>query len=221
MKYYDQLCPVALALDDVGERWTLMIVRDLAMGPLRFSDLLTTNPGIGSNLLTQRLKMLGNRGIVARRTLPPPAGSTVYELTAKGRDLLPVLVELARWGAEHGDAKLDAVGLREALESRRPLVLARGGVPGEGHFAVTVDGVTVGLRVAGGDFEVTEEAPRRPVATLTASMARLAGVALGVVAVDEALASGDLAVKGDTEAAVAVLRSFLTPLPAVPVPEPA
>jgi DNA-binding HxlR family transcriptional regulator len=216
MKFYEQVCPVALALDDVGERWTLMIVRDLAMGPLRFSDLLTTNYGIGSNLLTQRLKMLAHRGIVARRTLPPPAASTVYELTDKGRDLLPVLVELARWGAQHGDAKIDAEGLREAIESRRPLVLGRGGVPGEGQFAITVDGVTVGVVVADGDFQVTEDPPKRPVATIVASVARLAGVALGVVPVDEALAAGDLAVKGDTEAAMAVLRAFLTPLP-VPV----
>lgn len=216
MKFYEQVCPVALALDDVGERWTLMIVRDLAMGPLRFSDLLTTNPGIGSNLLTQRLKMLVQRGIVARRTLPPPAASTVYELTDKGRDLLPVLVELARWGAQHGDTKIDAEGLREAIEARRPLVLGRGGVPGEGHFAITVDGVTVGVLVGDGDFQVTEEPPKRPVATIVASVARLAGVALGVVPVDEALAAGDLAVKGDTEAAVTVLRAFLTPLPAAP-----
>jgi DNA-binding HxlR family transcriptional regulator len=212
VKFYEQMCPVALALDDVGERWTLMIVRDLAFGPLRFSDLLTTNPGIGPNLLTQRLKMLALRGIVARRTLPPPAGSTVYELTPKGRDLLPVLVELARWGAEYGDAKLDAGSLREAIESRRPVVLAGGGVPGEGTFAVTVDGVTVGVVVSGGDFQVTEGAPKRPLATISASVARLAGVALGVVPVADALASGDLTVKGDLEAAVAVLNAFLTPL---------
>lgn len=214
MKFYDQICPVALALDEVGERWSLVLVRDLALGPLRFSDLLATNPGIGPNLLTQRLKALTERGIVTRRALPPPAGSTVYELTEKGRELLPVLVELARWGARHGHARLDADGVKEAVESRRPLVLAKGGVPGQGVFALTVDGVTVGIEISGGDFVVTAAAPARPVATLTASLARMAGVALGVVPVEAALAAGDLAVDGDRVAALEVLRVFLTPLPA-------
>ncbi|MGH8999628.1 MAG: winged helix-turn-helix transcriptional regulator [Acidimicrobiia bacterium] len=213
MKFYEQLCPVALALDDVGERWSLMIVRDLAMGPLRFSDLLSTNAGIGSNLLAQRLKSLAERGIVTRRTLPPPAGSTIYELTTKGRDLLPVLVELARWGARHGAGTLDAAGLKEAIESRRPVVLAKGGISGEGKFAVRIDGVTVGVILRDGDFEVTTTPPRRPVATLTGSMAQMAGVALGVVSVDDALASGDVRIQGDVDAATRLVRAFLTPLP--------
>jgi DNA-binding HxlR family transcriptional regulator len=214
VKFYDQICPVALALDDVGERWSLMIVRDLAQGPLRFSDLLATNPGIGPNLLTQRLKSLSERGIITRRVLPPPAGSAVYELTGKGRELLPVLVELARWGARHGAARLDAEGLKEAIESRRPLVLARGGVAAEGRFVVAVDGVKVGVTVAGGDFEVTVDPPRKPRATLVSSLARIAGVAMGVVPVADALAAGDLTVEGDTDAAFALLEAFLTPLPA-------
>ena len=216
MKFYEQICPIALALDEVGERWSLMIVRDLALGSLRFSDLLATNPGIGPNLLTQRLKGLTERGVVTRRALPPPAASTVYELTEKGRDLLPVLVELARWGANYGTADLDAEAVKEAVESKRPLVLARGGVPGEGTFVVSIDGVKVGITVADGDFEVTPVPPRKPRATVSTSIARMAGVALGVVPLADALAAGDLVVEGDVAAATAVLEVFLTPLP-VPV----
>lgn len=213
MKPYDQICPIALALDDVGERWSLMLVRDLAQGPLRFSDLLAGNPGIGSNLLTQRLKALSERGIVSRRTLPPPAASAVYELTQKGRDLLPVLVELARWGVRHGAAVLDAETLKAAVESRRPLVRAKG-LTGEGAFTVSIDGVEVGVILTGDDFEVTLKPPRHPVATLRASLGPLAGVATGVVDVEAAVAAGDVVLEGDVDAGTALLRAFLTPLPA-------
>jgi DNA-binding HxlR family transcriptional regulator len=213
MKFYEQLCPVALALDDVGERWSLIIVRDLALGPLRFSDLLEANPGIGSNLLTQRLKALLARGIVARRTLPPPAASTVYELTGKGRDLLPVLIELARYGARHGAAVLDAPTLKEAVESKLPLVRARG-LSGEGAFVISVDGTKVGVILEGDDYVVTLDVPRRPVATLEGSMPAMAGLAMGVTTVEDAIAAGDLVIEGDVNAATALLQAFLTPLPA-------
>jgi DNA-binding HxlR family transcriptional regulator len=213
MKFYEQLCPVALALDDVGERWSLIIVRDLALGPLRFSDLLETNQGIGPNLLTQRLKALLAKGIVARRTLPPPAASTVYELTEKGRDLLPVLVELARYGARHGASVLDAPTLKEALESKRPVVRSKG-LSGEGAFTISVQGTKVGLILKGDDYEVTLDLPRRPLATLEGSLAAFGGVALGVVALEDAIAAGDLVIEGDVTAATALLHAFLTPLPA-------
>jgi len=91
---------MARALDVVGERWTLLIVRELFTGPKRFKDLLEGLPGIGTNLLAGRLKELEGEGVLRRTTLPPPAGSTVYELTERGRDLEPALMGLARWGAD-------------------------------------------------------------------------------------------------------------------------
>src|SRR5215207_9479322 len=96
---YDQYCAVARALDVVGERWTLLLVRELLTGPKRFKDLLEGLPGIGTNLLTNRLKRLEGEEIVQRATLPPPAGSNVYELTELGWSLEPVIVSLSRWGA--------------------------------------------------------------------------------------------------------------------------
>jgi DNA-binding HxlR family transcriptional regulator len=96
---YNQYCPLAYALDLVGERWTLLIVRELLAGPHRFKDLLAGLPGISTNLLTDRLKVLEQEGLLRRRVLPPPAGSTVYELTAEGRTLEGVVLELGRWGA--------------------------------------------------------------------------------------------------------------------------
>lgn len=97
---YRQFCGVARALDLLGERWTLLIVRDLLLGPLRFSDLLGLEAGIGPNLLTQRLKRLEQAGVLRTRQLPPPAGAKVYELTEWGRSLEPVVLGLGRFGAE-------------------------------------------------------------------------------------------------------------------------
>jgi DNA-binding HxlR family transcriptional regulator/putative sterol carrier protein len=91
---------MARTLDVLGERWTLLIVRELLTGPKRFKDLLGGLPGIGTNLLAGRLKELEGEGVLRRATLPPPAGSAVYELTGRGRDLEPVLMGLARWGVE-------------------------------------------------------------------------------------------------------------------------
>ena len=91
---------MARALDVVGERWTFLIVRELLTGPKRFKDLLDGLPGIGTNLLAGRLKELEGEGLLRRATLPPPAGSAVYELTGRGRDLEPVLMGLARWGVD-------------------------------------------------------------------------------------------------------------------------
>jgi DNA-binding HxlR family transcriptional regulator len=95
---YDQFCGIARALDLVGERWALLVVRDLILGPKRFTDLRRGLPGIGTNILAARLKELERAGVVARRALPPPAASTVYELTGYGRALEGPLLALGRWG---------------------------------------------------------------------------------------------------------------------------
>ena len=98
-KSYEQYCPVAHALDLVGERWALLVVRELMHGPKRYTDLAEHLPGIGTNVLASRLRDLEAGGIVAKRTLPPPAASRVYELTVYGQGLRPAIRELALWGA--------------------------------------------------------------------------------------------------------------------------
>jgi DNA-binding HxlR family transcriptional regulator len=109
-KRYDQYCPIACALSLVGERWTLLVVRELMHGPKRYTDLVDGLHGIGTNILAARLKELEAAGLVERRKLPPPAASTVYELTPTGRELRPVLHELARFGARlMGPPPLDAL----------------------------------------------------------------------------------------------------------------
>ena len=98
-KRYDQYCPVCHALGLVGERWSLLIVRELLRGPKRYTDLVDGLPGIGTNILAARLKELEQGGILRKRKLPPPAASTVYELTEYGAELEEPLYALARWGA--------------------------------------------------------------------------------------------------------------------------
>jgi len=96
---YEQYCPMAHALDLVGDRWALLIVRELMHGPKRYTDLVDHLHGIGTNILAARLRDLEGNGVVARRTLPPPAASKIYELTDYGRELRPAMRELALWGA--------------------------------------------------------------------------------------------------------------------------
>jgi DNA-binding HxlR family transcriptional regulator len=109
---YNQHCGIARALDLVGERWALLVLRELVLGPQRFTDLREGLPGIATNVLSQRLRQLERDGIVTRRRLPPPAASTVYELTDYGQDLVPIMLDLGRWGAR-------SMGPREPEQTRR------------------------------------------------------------------------------------------------------
>lgn len=119
-KRYDQYCPVAHALELVGERWSLLVVRELIHGPLRYTDLAERLPGIGTNILAARLRDLEAGGVVQKRRLPPPAASRVYELTPYGEQLRPILHALAHWGARSlgpppDDVDLDPGWLGQAL----------------------------------------------------------------------------------------------------------
>jgi DNA-binding HxlR family transcriptional regulator len=121
-KGYDQYCPVAHALDLVGERWSLLVVRELLHGPLRYSDLHERLPGCGTNILAARLKRLEQCGVIRKHRLPPPAASTVYELTEYGARLRRVVHEIARWGVRSlgpppPDVQLERGWLAHALET--------------------------------------------------------------------------------------------------------
>src|SRR5206468_280135 len=103
---YGDPCGIARALDLVGERWALLVIRELVFGPKRFTDLRDGLPGIATNVLSQRLRELVRNGVVARRRLPPPAASNVYELTEYGQELVPIMLALGRWGARTLGARL-------------------------------------------------------------------------------------------------------------------
>lgn len=163
MKHYDDYCPIAHALGAVGERWTLLLVRELMTGPKRYTDLADGLPGIGTNVLAARLKELEASGVLTRRRLPPPAASSVYELTEYGHALRPVLHELARWGARTlgppPPEKLQPGWLVEALE----IALSPLEVPGRLAFRIgdeegsLVDGTPVAGVVEDADVLVTAD----------------------------------------------------------------
>ncbi|MFJ4962043.1 winged helix-turn-helix transcriptional regulator [Streptomyces sp. NPDC088729] len=135
---YDQFCAAARALDSVGDRWTLLIVRELLAGPRRYTDLHADLPGVSTDVLASRLKDMEQGGLAVRRKLPPPAAASVYELTGRGRDLLPVLAALADWGAP-------ALAERRPTDAVRahwfalPLLRALAGVGRRGVLEVRLD----------------------------------------------------------------------------------
>src|SRR5689334_10593569 len=110
-KSYNQFCALAYALDLIGERWTMLLIRELLPGPRRFTDLMDGLPGISTNLLTERLRALEDQGLLTKRILPPPAASTVYDLTPVGRALETALIELGRWGSQFLPPSLEGVHL--------------------------------------------------------------------------------------------------------------
>lgn len=141
---YGQSCSLACALDRIGERWTLLIVRELSLGPLRFSALARSVGGAPTDVLTKRLRDLEQHGIIVRRELDPPAATTVYELTELGRGLEVPMLELGRWGM--GAQKLEeVVGLAPTSLPNALRVILR---PSDDFRAV------VGLRSGGQSYEL-------------------------------------------------------------------
>jgi DNA-binding HxlR family transcriptional regulator/putative sterol carrier protein len=202
---YGQYCTVARALDVVGERWTLLLVRELSTGPKRFKDLLGGLPGIGTNLLANRLKTLEGEGIVRRATLPPPAGSNVYELTELGGSLEPVIVALSRCGARLLDAPREdeemragwaAVAMRSALGRG-----ATNNPPGTYEFRI--DGEAFYLRVGDGEEEERVEARQGqapdPDLVVTGDVETFLAVVSGRLSLEEAVESRALRVEGERE----------------------
>ena len=121
MRSYGQYCALARALDVVGDRWTLLIVRELAVkGPSRYTDLRHGLPGIATNMLADRLREMEEQGIVRREEAPPPVATALFELTDRGKELMPVLFALGRWGVplmeERGDDEWRGYWLKYPLE---------------------------------------------------------------------------------------------------------
>ncbi|OKJ36788.1 transcriptional regulator [Streptomyces sp. CB02366] len=147
---YDQFDATARALDSVGDRWTLLIVRELLGGPRRYTDLHADLPGVSTDVLASRLKDMEQGGLAVRRRLPPPSGASVYELTGRGRGLLPVLTALAAWGAPALDERRPTDAVR-AHWFALPLLGALAGLTRQGVVEVRLDEGEFHLRVGGGE----------------------------------------------------------------------
>jgi DNA-binding HxlR family transcriptional regulator len=151
---YGQECSLACALDSIGERWSLLIVRELSLGPLRFSDLARDVGGAPTDVLTKRLRDLEGDGIVARRELPPPTAAVVYELTGLGRGLERPMIELSRWGMELQRAA-DVVGLAPSSLPNALRVVLRPPAETSFHLALHSAGRSFSLQAAGGWITAT------------------------------------------------------------------
>ncbi|NUR30416.1 MAG: helix-turn-helix transcriptional regulator, partial [Catenulispora sp.] len=162
---YEDACTIARALDVVGERWALLVVRELLFGPQRYTDLRAALPGASSNLVADRLRELDGHGVVLRRKLAPPAASWVYELTEHGRKLEPVLLALGAFGVDVPVPPGAHISATSAL-----LYLRQAARPGR-RWPVTVCGIQLDeqpftVRTAQGRVDVRRGAPQRPVAGL-------------------------------------------------------
>jgi DNA-binding HxlR family transcriptional regulator len=215
-KVYGQYCGLAKALDLVGERWTLLIIRELFFGPRRFSDLLGGLRGLSTAVLTERLGRLEADGLIVRRTLPPPAASKVYVLTPDGRDLGRAMVPLAAWGV-----RILAANRRQRSEAFRPawgLLFQRETFDARSAHGVHdvyefhIDGSVVSVIVDDGEMEIMEGASgRRPDVEIHVDEATFIDLGLGRVRGREAIREGKLRVVG-SEAALRRYAKILRPL---------
>ncbi len=171
MRTYGDRCGIARALDAVGDRWALLVVRELLLGPKRFTDLRTGLPKVSPDVLAQRLRELEAAGVLRRDTLPPPAASQVYELTERGRELRTVILELGRWGsgqpANDGPLGPDAAVI--AL-----MTMFRGDL--EGTFELRLDGQVFALSAAGGRLDAMRGPATEPTAVIEGVPGTLASV---------------------------------------------
>ena len=206
---YDDPCGIARALDVVGDRWALLVVRELIFGPKRFVQLRHGLPGVSPNVLSQRLRDLEDAGVVRRDVLGPPADVPVYELTARDLALEPVLLELARWGSQQpltAPGQLSASALLLALKAVFDPAAGVGAT-----FALRVDGDWFGLTAAGGSITIARGRAEHPAATLETDVATLRSVAFGREPVTAAERDGRLTVTGDRCLAERFTRMFPVP----------
>lgn len=211
VRSYNQWCSLAKALDVIGERWSLLVVRELLEGPKRYTDLRDGIPGISTDVLAARLKDLEDDGIVERRTLPPPAASKVYELTELGLGLGPAVAALSRWGAKLLGPKTDdeafrphwlVLGLRGMLRADRAA-----------DVAVDVDfdllsGDTVRVRVDDGKLAHVAEPDSAAEVIVHADLSTLSAIADGTLPIAAATADGRFAIEGEASAVAAFQRLF-------------
>ena len=207
MRSYRDLCGIARALDVVGERWALLVVRELLFGPKRFADLHRGLPGMSQNVLTHRLRELEDSGLLARRRALPPAAGLVYELTHRGRDLEPVLLALGRWGSplppgpdSAGELSPDALvtALRTTFDP-----VAAAGLDGTVRLDLPTDAFLVTVRDGRLDAARGDAAAD---AVLACSVRAVQDLVFDRFPLDDAIRHGDARAEGDTT----LLRCFLT-----------
>ena len=209
---YGDPCGIARALDLVGERWALLVVRELVLGPKRFTDLRAGLPHVSSEVLAQRLRELESAGVLARRTLRPPNAVRVYELTPWGQELEPVLLALGRFGSQAPmPPDVPALGVDAMVLALPTLFDPEAAGELAATVALVVDEQAFGVRVSDGRLEVTRGDAEPADAAITTDPATLAAVLWHGRRPAEARRAGALRVGGDRRVAERFLRLFPRP----------
>ena len=223
MKRYGQYCPIAHALGAIGERWSLLIVRDLLRGPKRYTDL-AEGLGIGTNVLASRLRDLEQAGLVTRRKLPPPATTvTVYELTDYGRDLEEALQALARWGARTlgPPGPDDAVDPGWSLDALRAMFDRDAARDVDATYELRIDEEQTSVRIADGALvEVRTGPAEAPDLLLETDMETFYGLLVRTLDPLDALADERVRIDGDAGELERLLRIFNLESRSVALPTP-
>jgi DNA-binding HxlR family transcriptional regulator len=208
---YAQYCPVARSLDVIGGRWTLLIARELLLGPLRFTDLADGLPGIGVSVLADRLKHLEGHGLIAKRTLPPPAASVVYELTAEALGLARILAAMADWGMQllGQPADDDEVKARWLVLGLSVTATVEDGsaVP-DAACELHVDEEIFTIKTQAGHLQPSQGPAPDPDATITLSTDTLVAIAGGDLDIPSSRADRLIEVDGDASAAEHLLTAL-------------
>jgi DNA-binding HxlR family transcriptional regulator/putative sterol carrier protein len=204
MRSYQQFCPAARALDVVGERWSLLVIRDLLTGPKRYTDLQAGLPGIGPNVLADRLRSLEGAGLIAKRRLPPPAASTVYELTELGSGLRPVLTALFGWGLQlvGAPATDDAIKASWWLPAIEASIHA-GSIPTDldDTYELRIGDEVITIDATSGDIQIREGPAERPDAIVRTDHETFSLLGRGRISPLQAIEAGKMTVEGDPVAA--------------------
>jgi DNA-binding HxlR family transcriptional regulator len=208
---YDDPCGIARALDVVGDRWALLVVRELIFGPKRFSQLREGLNGVSPNVLSQRLRDLEDGGIVRREALDRPAAVAVYELTPRGLALEPILLELGRWGSREPLAAAGQLSASAVLLALKTVFDPAAAVDADAVFALRIDGDWFGVTVACGSIDIAHGRSARPAVTVETDAATLRSVAFGREPIAAAERDRRLTVDGDRELAERFTRMFPVP----------
>jgi DNA-binding HxlR family transcriptional regulator len=211
---YGEGCAASHALDLVGERWALLVVRELLLGPKRFTDLRDGIPHASANVLSQRLRELEDAGVVQRGTLPPPAASKIYELTEWGRGLEPVILALGNWGARSPRLPRGAgMSVDCQMLALKTMFDAEAAGDLDATYQLVIDGHRFSAQVAGGRFEIIRGMLAEPDATIATDSGTLRELVWAGAKLDDAARSGEVEIGGDRRAAARLLKLF-------PLPEP-
>lgn len=212
---YRDPCGVARALDVIGDRWAMLVARDLLLGAKRFNDLLGGLPGVSPNVLSQRLRELVKHGVVQRRDLGPPTRVHLYELTDWGRDLEPIVLQLGRWGNEAPVLPDGILGIDSLLLSIKATFDPARAADLRGVYELRIDADAYLVEVGDDSVEIRRDtAAGRPDGTLTTDIDTLRALCGQQITLATALGSGALQLSGDDDATRRLLDLLLTPFTA-------